>query len=216
VINFYKYWAGVDFRDTYFKTITNPMDGMTALGVTDIFNLDTPDALTFHGVLQQFNGMAPTLGDILAYGPFGSYKVRVNIPAFDSKLIDGLTLDWDFGVTDSTAIIFHPQASLEFPRPNLGDVYVSIDEDNLYILWTVDMTSFDYSQIKVASVTGKVYLLWDDWMSLRGSWPVDPISYWTSSVTEVQIPLSNFFTDQWVEITISADDFRRDAIYVKI
>jgi hypothetical protein len=218
VMNFYKFWAGIDFRDTYMKTITDPFDGYTTLGVTDLQQLDDPDMLTFLGVVKKWNGVAPAPGDL----QYEDYALRVDTPHIDTKIIDGLTTDWD-PATNSTLVGLQPNARIEWPRPDIGDIYVAVDDFNLYIMVTTDIWNFYFYDIFAESQGDySAGIQYDFFWGIWDFWMMDPISWFNSpSMFEMAIPLTNFFGDEWVEIRTDAETwdgrwFERESIYVKL
>lgn len=215
--NFYQFWSGVvDYRNIYFKTITDPIDNITLIGVTSSNTLNDTNMLTAGGVIDKINGVILAPGDLQHKQ---GYAVRVDSPAIDTKTIDGNISDWS---TNFTNVGLRPWAHVQPPRSDFGEVYVARDASNLFILLTSRMSSFDRAKVEVKSVNVYTYL--DFWFVIGFfAWgPVaTPIYSDTSSGTEIGIPLSNFGIDQWVEISVvmepsSGGSWKRHKIFVKI
>lgn len=125
-INFFRFFLlSLDLRDTYFKTIVNPLTGKHVLGVTSLAQLNATMA-TFGDVLVTLGGLAPSIGDLQEL----FYAMRVDAPPQSTKTIDGNFADWATGALRVQA----PATSwLGYPAPELGSLFVAVDANYLYV-----------------------------------------------------------------------------------
>jgi hypothetical protein len=134
--NFFRLFEGVNIRDRFFQTVEDPFDnGRLRLGVTDFQSLNTTYT-TADGLIETFGGVAVSPGDLQSRG---SFSVKIGLPPFDTKTIDGDFSDW--GASNSTQIGGKPAAGVSPNGYDLGNIFVARDANNLYLRIDSDVES---------------------------------------------------------------------------
>jgi hypothetical protein len=210
--NFYKFWAGVNFRSTFFKTIIDPMQSPTEtrFGVTDLSQLDSANMLTVLGLTTMANGTTIVAGDLQNGMPV--YNLRLDAPINHTKTIDGIFTDWDTAGQTNCTLIYQPSmASVPYPRLPAPQVFAAVDSTNLYLLFTKNIGySAENGEIMVHSNNGDFNIRWDEYGTCNEAmYPVN-LAGTTASGGEVEmaVPLANFIHDGWIEtkFNFSNDD----------
>jgi hypothetical protein len=131
-LNFFRFWQGIDLRALYLRTFRDPFTGKKQLGVTSLADI-TPDMVTIGGIVDEWYGAKPLPGDLLE----AAYGVRIDGTPVDTKVIDGSFADW---AQNAVRVGTTPSATLDPPRPDLGDVWVARDATNLYVFVDRDLS----------------------------------------------------------------------------
>lgn len=153
VVNFGRFFAGVDARSLLFKLVVDPRTGKRRLGVTSLAQIDAA-MRTADGVLPTARGVTPSAGDLQANGV---YAVRVDAPPSSTKSIDGAFGDWANGAVKIGDV---PAASVGAGAPSLGNVFASVGNGNLFLRVDADLqsvvsaASYGRAAVEVAFHTG--------------------------------------------------------------
>jgi hypothetical protein len=197
-INFFRFFVGVDLRETYFKTVVHPIDGNRRLGVVQLSEL-TQAMATFGGVLVSVGGVAPTAGDLQEL----MYTVRVQTPPQSTKTIDGDFSDWQ---TNAMEVVKTPAAWVKRPCPDLGSIYVAVDANYLYVYLDQDLTPSlyepgDHYDITCEGPLGEQVISYYNPMGhgSTGPGPMPDYAHNTQGI-EMRFPMGTGGTDVWAKL----------------
>lgn len=197
-INFFRFFVGVDLRETYFKTVVDPIDGKRRLGVSQWSELTSAMA-TFGNVLVSVGGAAPTAGDLQEL----MYTLRVDDPPQSTKTIDGNFSDWQ---SNAVKVSDTPAAWVKRPAPDLGAIYVAVDANYLYVYLDQDLTAAltepgDFYDIVCTGPVGTQGVRYDNPMghSVYGPGPMPEFSQNAQGI-EMRFPIGSGGTNVWVRL----------------
>jgi hypothetical protein len=133
-LNFFRFFQGVDLRQTYGKTVIDPLTGERTMGVSSLAEL-TSAMTTFGNVLVSVGGQAPGPGDLQHL----VYALRADTPPQSTKTIDGDFGDW---AANALRVLASPTALVDHPSPDFGSLWVSVDNDALYVHLDEDLIPY--------------------------------------------------------------------------
>lgn len=187
-INCFRFFQGLDLRETYFKTVLDPFGDKREFGVGSLAEL-TPAMATFGEVLVRVGGATPGAGDLqeLLYG------VRIEAPPQSTKTIDGSFADWATGAVQALA---PPTAWIDHPSPDLGSLLVAVDANNLYVWQNRDLLPSliglgDTFEILVTGPSGEAGVQYDSSLGVTGwsSYGETPVFVANAQGLEIRFPL---------------------------
>lgn len=187
-INFFRFFQGLDLRETYFKTVLDPIGNKRELGVGSLAEL-TLTMATFGDVLVRVGGATPGAGDLqeLVYG------LRIDAPPQSTKTIDGSFADW---ATGSVQALAPPTAWITHPSPDLGSLLVAVDADNLYVWQNRDLLPSliglgDTFEILILGPSGEAGVQYDSSLGVTGwsSYGATPVFVANAQGLEIRFPL---------------------------
>lgn len=197
-VDFFRFFVGVDLRETYFKTVVHPIDGNRRLGVAQLSEL-TQAMATFGGVLVSVGGVAPTVGDLQEL----MYTVRVETPPQSTKTIDGDFSDWQ---TNALEVVKTPAAWVKRPCPDLGSIYVAVDANYLYVYLDRDLTPClsepgDHYDITCDGPLGAQGITYHNPMGhgVTGPGPMPDFAHNAQGI-EMRFPMGSGGTDVWAKL----------------
>lgn len=132
VINFFRLFEGVGFRDVYFRIVNDPFAGRHRIGVTGLDQI-TPAMVSAAGLVVGVAGTTPTAGDLQTDGRIA---LRIDAPPTSTKVIDGSHADW---ATGAVQIGGAPRATIAPGNANLGGIWAARDAGNLFLRIDADL-----------------------------------------------------------------------------
>jgi hypothetical protein len=158
LLDFRRLFAGVDLRQLYIKTVGDPLTGRRVFGVSSLADLTVAMA-TFGGTLVSIGGVAPLPGT-LQEEPGYVFVLDQTAVTTATKTIDGDLGDWD---RDRDRIMLRTQDRLWESRPDLGEVFTSVDSTNVYLLLDEDLTQY----LVEPTDTYEILVEWDTGLQAR-------------------------------------------------
>ena len=125
-VNLYRFFQGINFRDTYFRIVQYPRRNKFRFGVTSLSQVDA-NMLTIGGALVSIGGLQPRVGDAQAQR---LVILRVDNPPQSVKTIDGNFSDWNTG---SVKVADEPTVTTETGPLQLGNLYASVGANQLFL-----------------------------------------------------------------------------------
>ncbi|MGA0868828.1 MAG: hypothetical protein ACO3UM_07845 [Planctomycetota bacterium] len=158
VLDFRRLFAGVDLRALYIKTQVDPWTGRKLFGVPALAAL-TAEMASFGGTLVSIGGVAPSPGT-LQEEPGYALVLDESAVTTATKTIDGDLGDWD---RDRDRIMLRTQDRLWESRPDLGEVFTSVDATDVYLLLDEDLTQ----HLVEPTDTYEILVEWDTGLQAR-------------------------------------------------